>query len=178
MDRFSAYLLIRRGLKRRSSRTQALATEAIMEELAAHAGQPPEHWGVMGLLCQLDHEYAEHNPRVRGKAARQQAELEGLDPAQAQSLERWCQPAPADDRSQLEHALVLADALAAAALERGEGYAPELAAILGHDLDLRRQRGDAAGELMDGALHALGLEAREAARLALAGLRRIEGDLR
>ena len=138
MDRFSAFLLVRRGLKQRESRNLALATEAIMESLAARVGEPPEQWGVVGLLSQLDVEYSEHNPKARGRTARQQAELEGLDPELAQSLERWCQPDLPEDRPQIEHALVLATALAEAALQRGLSSALELdealAASLGRDL--------------------------------------------
>jgi hypothetical protein len=90
VDRFSAYLLIRRYLRRPASRNHALVVEAIMQELAARAGEPGEQWGVLGLLSQLDLEYAERNPRARGVTARQQAELEGLAPEQAACLERWC----------------------------------------------------------------------------------------
>ena len=93
MDRFSAYLLVRRHLKRRSSRNQALAVEAVMEALAVHAEQPQTEWGVLGLLSQLDLEYAEQNPAARGRAASQQARLEGAPEAHARHLERWCRDA-------------------------------------------------------------------------------------
>jgi predicted hydrolase (HD superfamily) len=182
MDRFSAFLLVRRGLKQRESRNLALATEAIMESLAARVGEPPEQWGVVGLLSQLDVEYSEHNPRARGRTARQQAELEGLAPELAQSLERWRQPGPTEDRTMLEHALVLAAALAEAALERGPGPALELdealAASLGRDLELRRQSGAPDDELKDAALEQLGLSSGEAGHLAVQGLLRAAEDLR
>lgn len=184
MDRFSAYLLIRRHLKRPASRNQALAVEAVMEELATRLGQSPERWGVMGMLSQLDLEYAEHNPRARGHVAAEQARLEGLDPGLAECLTRWIEPG-APDRTPLEQALALATWIAAAALEfrerhggPGAGFAAELEAALAHDLRLRRQAGDPRGDLLDEAQQQLGLAEEELARLALAGLRRVEQDLR
>jgi hypothetical protein len=199
MDRFSAYLLIRRFLRRSSSRNRALAIEAIMEELARRAGQPPEAWGVLGLLSQLDLEYAEGNPDARGVTAREQAELEGLDGEEAASLGRWCSSDGGD--TPVEHALILADALAAGALDlptdddvddespedgaaadrpaaRAWLFPDELAARLERELELARQRGDVAGERLDRALEHLGIESRDAGQLALGALRRAAQDLR
>ncbi len=116
MDRFTAFLLIRRFLKHDPSRNHALAVEAIMEELAGHAGSEPASWGVLGLLSQLDLEYAAHNPRARGQRAREQAELEGLAPELAASLARWCSLPPLAEPAQVEDALFLASHLAEAAL--------------------------------------------------------------
>jgi hypothetical protein len=117
VDRFSAYLLVRRFLRRPDSRNQALAVEAIMQELAEHVREAGELWGLLGLLSQLDLEYAERNPRARGVTARQQAELEGLAPEHAICLERWCAPAaPAQPGPPVEDALVVASLLGALAL--------------------------------------------------------------
>jgi hypothetical protein len=173
MDRFSAYLLVRRHLKRPRSRNQALAVEAIMEELAARLDQPGEEWGVLGLLSQMDLEFAEQNPKARGQTASQQAVLEGLDGAAAQHLERWCQPLapepPPGELEPVEHALLLATTLAEEALGSG---------LSAHDLDLRRQRGDALGDCMDAALSKLGLSVDAAAALVESALKRIAQDLR
>jgi len=178
-------LLVRRHLKRPASRNQALAVEAIMEELAGHlkrvveqshrapsaplpSGAPPlpAQWGVLGLLSQLDLEYAEQNARMRGKAARQQAELEGLPAEEAVHLERWCGSEPLD---RVELALALATILAELATE---------AAPSAHDLGLMRERGDERGQRLDQALEQLGLEARQAAEMATTALHRIAQDLR
>jgi hypothetical protein len=45
-----------------------------MEELAGFIGSPRDLWGVLGLLSQIDLEYARNNSLARGKTARQQAE--------------------------------------------------------------------------------------------------------
>jgi hypothetical protein len=126
VDRFSAYLLVRRFLRRPASRNQALAVEAIMQELAAHASEGSELWGLLGLLSQLDLEYAESNPRARGLTARQQAELEGLAPEHAICLERWCAPAAAAQPPPIEDALVVASLLGALALGSSSSEVPDL----------------------------------------------------
>jgi hypothetical protein len=201
MDRFSAYLLLRRFLRRPSSRELALAIEGIMEELADHcAPDQSTEWGILGLLSQLDLEYSARNARVRGATARAQAELEGLAPALARSLESFRGPASSSDARPVEDALVLAEVLGRAALgfeedaledpdeetpdeeapaprarrERSEGFEADLARAL----ELRAGRGDPAGDRLEGALEGLGLDPARAARLALQGLRRAEGDPR
>jgi hypothetical protein len=198
MDRFSAYLLIRRFLRRSSSRNRALAVEAIMEALARRAGQPPEAWGVLGLLSQLDLEYAERNPDARGATAREQAELEGLAGEQAASLARWCSSSDAD--APVELALLVADALAVSALDLPSGddveedepaddeprqgvprawlFPDDLASRLTQELELARQAGDPRGDRLNRALDRLGIEGRDAGQLALAALRRVAQDLR
>jgi predicted hydrolase (HD superfamily) len=182
MDRFSAYLLVRRHLKRPRSRNQALAVEAIMEELAALLDQPREAWGVLGLLSQMDLEYADQNPRARGQTASQQARLEGLDEAAARHLERWCrrlspepEAAPAHALEPVEHALLLATLLAEEALE---ARARDHETLSAQDLDLRRQRGDVLGDGIDAALSELRLPVRAAAELAERAVARIAQDLR
>jgi hypothetical protein len=187
MDRFFAYLLVRRHLKRPASRNQALAVEAIMEELAAHLGHPPEQWGIVGLFSQLDLEYAEHNPKARGRVAEEQARLEGLEPELAKSLGRWSN-LDADARAPLEHALVLAAWLAEAALayrrrHRTEGdpeqpFSEEISAPLSQDLELQSQAGDHRGDLLDESLQQLAVSADSVTRVALNGLRRVAQDLR
>jgi len=176
MDRFTAYLLVRRFLKRPESRNRALATEAIMEELATTLGPAaspaPESWGVLGLLSQLDLEYAEHNLDVRGATAREQAVLEGMDPALADVLASGYEPA--EGAVAIQQALLLADELAGAALERGPGQV----AGLGRELELRRGNGDPRGDRLDQALTALQLSGEQAAALAARALERVAGDLR
>jgi hypothetical protein len=185
MDRFSAYLLVRRFLRTDSARNRALAVEAMMEDLAARLGEPDASvWGLLGLLSQMDLEYAEHNPKARGKTARQQAELEGLSQEAARSLERWCHLASSTEeepRPLLEDALFLADAVGALAWSSpgdDRSFSEEWAESLGQALDLRRQSGDPAGDRLDAALTRLHLEAMEAARLARSSLGRVEQDLR
>lgn len=175
MDRVSAYLLLRRFLKRPASRNLALAVESIMEELASAVGQgEPETWSVMGLLSQLDLEYAEHNPEGRGVAAREQAELEGLDPMLARSLERWPEPGGAAGaggslRPLVEDALAVAVALAGAALEGAGSSLPP---------DVERRMRRAEGERFMEGLERLGLGRDGAARLGARVLSRLEQDLR
>jgi len=181
MDRFSAYLLVRRHLKRPESRNQALAVEAIMEDLGRRRGEPETQWGVLGLLSQLDLEYAEQNPERRGRTAREQSELEGLPAAQSGHLERWCrylQPEadPTTELAPVEHALLAATELAGMVLSRRASDDALLG--LAQELELSRGRGDRRGDDLDRALEALGLAAEDAARLALDALRRVEQDLR
>lgn len=184
MDRFSAYLLVRRHLKRPQSRNQALAAEALMEEFARELGQPQDRWGVLGMLGQLDLEYAEQNPEVRGRTAREQAEMEGIAPHEAEHLERWCghlRPPRQDAASELadvEHALGLATTLAEEALQRTDGECAVSAVSLAHDLELLSQGGDARGDQLDRALDRLSLTAERAAELCVAALQRIAQDLR
>jgi hypothetical protein len=187
MDRFSAYLLVRRHLKRPASRNQALAVEAIMEDLAVHLGQPSEQWGIVGLLSQLDLEYALHNPKARGRVAEEQAQLEGLDPELAQCLGRWADP-NAEKRTPLDHALVLAVWLADAALayrvrhesavDQEQPFSEELCSPLSQDLELQRQAGDPQGDLLDESLQQLAISTERVTRVALAGLGRVAQDLR
>lgn len=187
MDRFSVYLLVRRHLKRPDSRNQALAVEAIMEELATHLGQSSEQWGIVGLFSQLDLEYAEHNPKARGRVAEEQALAEGLDPELAESLRRWSDPT-AQVRTTLDHCLALASWLANAALayrrRHGQGkdqdqpFSDELTSPLCHDLELQCQAGDPQGDLLDEALQRLEISTDNVTRLALAGLERVAQDLR
>jgi predicted hydrolase (HD superfamily) len=185
MDRFTAYLLVRRFLKRPDSRNRALATEAIMEELATTlgpaagtaeaaglGGPAPESWGVLGLLSQLDLEYAEHNPDARGVTAREQAVLEGMDPALATMLASWSEPGPS--APPVQQALLLADELAGAALARADG---DLSG-LGRELELRRGGGDPTGERLDQALTALSLDGEQAATLAARALEKVAAELR
>jgi len=180
MDRFSAYLLVRRFLRRPESRNRALAVEVIMEELARGLGPlarpAPESWGVMGLLSQLDLEYGESNPEARGKASRDQALLEGLDQELAESLART--NAPGADL--LANALLVADCLAVMALGRSDpGFSDAtLAPSLARELELRRQTGDAEGDQLDGALSQLRLDSQEVASMAVLGLQRAAEDLR
>lgn len=182
MDRFSAYLLVRRHLKRPESRNQALAVEAIMEDLGRQGGgEPGTPWGVLGLLSQLDLEYAEQNPERRGRTAREQAELEGLPAALSRHLEQWCrhlrpEADPTAALAPVEHALLAATELAAMVLARRESDDALLS--MAQELELSRGRGDRRGDELDRALEALGLTAEDAARLALDALRRVEQDLR
>jgi hypothetical protein len=201
VDRFSAFLLLRRFLRRPPCRELALAIEGIMEELAEHC-RPAETatWGVLGLLSQLDLEYSLHNRKAQGATARAQAELEGLDPALARSLEVFRAPRP-DGAPAHEDALVLAEVLGRAALgqddealelaveregdeapapprPRGARFPDALAAELARRLELSSGRGDAAGDRLDAALAGLGLDPARAAALALRALRRVEADLR
>jgi predicted hydrolase (HD superfamily) len=185
LDRFSVFLLIRRHLQRRSSRNQALATEAIMEDLAAHLGEQAEHWGVMGLLSQLDLEYAQHNPEIRGASAAQQAEMEGLKPDEASHLRRWClldhgQQSEALAFAAVEQALFLASFLAEQALVHNErGFDDEAVThSLGHDLELARQNGDPRGDRLDQALSQLGIDTMQASRITFDALQRVAQDLR
>jgi hypothetical protein len=190
IDRFSAYLLIRRFLKRPDSRNQALAVEAIMEELAGRRGQSRSDWGIVGMLSQLDLEYTEQNPHARGRTARQQAETEGLTPEEAAPLERWCaswinpqeegllsrdeEPAP------LEDALVLATMAAEGALGRDDYRAVDesTAAALSHDLQLRSQQGDRLGDRIDEALQRMSIDAAEIGELTVVALQRVAEDIR
>ena len=184
MDRFSAYLLVRRHLKHTESRNQALAVEAIMEGIAEHQGQTAQRWGVLGLLSQLDLEYAEQNPEARGCTARQQAELEGMPPQEATHLERWCQHLrrhagdAVDELAAVEWALVAATVLAEETLPRPDWDTEATIRALSHDLELMRQRGDARGNQLDNALDRLSLTEDAAAQLCVAALRRIAQDLR
>ena len=179
MDRFSAYLLVRRHLKRSGSRNQALAVEAIMEEVAAHLEQPSPPWGVLGLLSQLDLEYAEQNPEVRGRTASEQALLDGLPEADARRLVRCFSPLQAhrDDETleQVELALLGSTLIAEEALGHDRERPAE---SLAHDLELLRQRGDPRGNALDRALTELQLTAGEAAEKATVALQRIAQDLR
>ena len=175
MDRFAAYLLVRRFLKQPESRNRALAAEAIMEELAsevAAAGQQSASWGVLGLLSQLDSEYAEHNPKARGFAARDQAVLEGLDPVLAGHLVS-CRD-PAHDPSALEAALLVADHLASAALAAERRNAEGLAG----ELELQRGYGDPNSDLLDRAMSVLQMTGAQAAMVAMRALERVAEDLR
>lgn len=113
MDAFSAYLLVRRFLGKPESRRRARHVGAIMEALAESLGHAVEDWRVLGLLSQLDWESAADNPEVRGKLAREQAELEGLDPALALSLEYcWQTDPPRGELPSHVYGLKIADALA------------------------------------------------------------------
>jgi predicted hydrolase (HD superfamily) len=181
MDRFSAYLLVRRHLKRSASRNQALAVEAIMEEIGRRRGEPAEQWGVLGLLSQLDLEYAEQNPQARGRTAREQAELEGLASPQGQHLERWCRHVRPDadpgELATVEQALLLATVLAEACLAKEEA-SDEAVPSLARELELMLGRGDRRGEELDRAIDALELTTSEAAVAAVNAMQRIAQDLR
>lgn len=179
MDRFSAYLLVRRHLRRPDSRNQALTVEAVMEQIASHLDQVPHRWGVLGLLSQLDLEYSEQNPGTRGVTARQQAELEGLDPSEAIHLERWCRhlrqapgPRAADALAPVELGLLLSTILAEHLQPGGSKRS------LAHDLELMRGRGDTEGNHLDLTLDQLGIEVEAAAEIMLEALNRIAQDLR
>lgn len=188
MDRFSAYLLVRRHIKRPENRNQALVAEAIMEELAARLGQSQADWGVMGLLSQLDLEYTAQNPAARGRTARQQAELEGLAPEETAPLESWCRhlaPPSFEGLEQLappEPTLLEAGLLVASTMAEGMlARTPERRAAaesLAHDLQLMSQQGDALGDALERALSRLALEPQVVAELSVAALGRIEQDLR
>lgn len=184
MDRFSVFLLVRRHLQRRSSRNQALAVEAIMEDLASHLGERAEHWGVMGLLSQLDLEYAEHNPEIRGTSAAQQAEMEGLQPDEARHLRRWClldhgPTSEAPTFAAVEQALFLASYLVEQALVHNNRSLDDEAAphSLSHDLQLARQNGDPRGDRLDQALAQLGIDELQASRITFVALQRVAQDL-
>jgi hypothetical protein len=188
MDRFSAYLLVRRHIKRPENRNQALVAEAIMEELAARLGQPQGVWGVMGLLSQLDLEYTAQNPAARGRTARQQAELEGLAPEKSAPLEGWCRhlaPPSFEGLEELappEPTLLEAGLLVSTSVaENILGRTPERRAAvesLAHDLRLTSEQGDALGDALDRALSRLALDPQTVAELSVAALQRIEQDLR
>lgn len=180
MDRFSAYLVVRRHLRWPRSRNRALLAEAVMEQLAAHLGQPAQPWGVVGLLSQIDLEYARANPDARGGAAAQQARLEGLDEAATGALARWVELDAYEDASALERALVVADAAAAAALGEPDAARPDMppGARLVRELELARGSGDAAARRLDAALSGLQINGDELANLVQRALRLVEQDLR
>jgi hypothetical protein len=182
MDRFTAYLLVRRFLRQRASRNQALVVEAIMEELAVRHGAPAAVWGLLGLLSQLDLEYAQTNPDARGRTAGEQARLEGLEADLAGHLDRWHDLDPRAAYAPVEDALFLATTITQCALDR----VPDVRALAAEPAreswcqDLRRCRaaGDPSGDRLDGALSRLVLAEAEAARLATAALRRVAAELR
>jgi predicted hydrolase (HD superfamily) len=153
MDRFAAYLLLKRLLRDAAHRRRARIVASAMERLAARLGHPEEEWAAMGLLMHLDIALTAQNPEARGRVARELAEVEGLSPRLGETLERWA--AAVDDPRPLEHALRLCDRLA----EHAE------VSDLPKEIELLRQRGDAAGDRLDAALEELGLSAEEASEL-------------
>jgi predicted hydrolase (HD superfamily) len=122
LDAFNAYLLVRRFLRQPESRRRARRVAALMEAMAealpevdpkVDNGKVRDTWSVLGLLSQLDWESAADNPEARGRLAREQAELEGLDADLAKSLEVcWQTDFPQQDFPKHVHALRIADALA------------------------------------------------------------------
>jgi predicted hydrolase (HD superfamily) len=153
MDRFSAYLLLKRLLRDPAHRRRARIVAGTMERIAARLAQPEEAWGVMGLLAHLDVAFTAQNPEARGRVARELAEVEGLGPEVGATLERWA--AEVANPTPLEHALRLCDRL----VDHAELADPAA------ELELLRQQGDTLGARLDEALTALGLSAASACAL-------------
>ncbi len=180
MDRFSAFLLTRRHLKEPSSRNRAVIVESIMELLAQRLGYSPNTWSLLGLLSQLDLEYSRFNPICRGKTARQQAELEGLDPDLAQSLERWCMPeSAAQGHTTLEKALFLAEHLAFSIIDfHGQNRGAAWKSFDFQEIEPYQAPECIKAREIDKILQDLQINVREAAQLAANALKRVAEELR
>ncbi len=158
MDRFTAYLLLKKLVRDPETRHRARVAEHAMAQLATELEQDANSWAMMGLLLFLDRPDLQHNTRVaRGVVARQQAEVDGLPAELGAALERCWQPV--DEPTLLEDALRLVDWLVE---HSGEGQAPELA----RQLHRQRQSGSPDGDRIDEALDRLALANERAVQIA------------
>jgi len=66
MTRDEALNLLNTHIQAPTLRNHCLATEAIMQRLAARLGEDEQFWGILGLLHDLDFEYTRDDPAAHG----------------------------------------------------------------------------------------------------------------
>jgi len=166
LDRFLLFVILRNQVSDRAHVRRALATEAVMEELAPLAGLDVEHSRLAGLGSGIDAQWCVSNPARRGEIAEEYLLTEGAPEGVADAV-RQCSCEPDASRlSELAALLVVADALV------GEIYA-ELAEISLDEL----QPTMAASHRAIECLARVGIEPQVAAEGALAAMRRVREDL-
>jgi len=78
LTRQEAFSLVKKNVSKRNVIFHMLAVEAIMRSAARHFGEDEEHWGLIGLLHDIDYEKTERTPEKHGLLAEEM--LKGLVP--------------------------------------------------------------------------------------------------
>jgi putative nucleotidyltransferase with HDIG domain len=81
IPRDRAVELLHQHIEADSLRKHCLATEAILRRLAAHFGEDPDAWGIVGLLHDLDFERTKDTPDQHGRRTAEILRAEGIDEA-------------------------------------------------------------------------------------------------
>ena len=106
-----AILLLEQKLKSVNLRKHCLAVEAIMGELASHFGEPQENWKLSGLLHDVDYEETQDRIHLHSQMASEWLLGEGFPPAVAHAVLVHNQAHGVTAETQMERALIYADAL-------------------------------------------------------------------
>lgn len=185
LTRFELAVVVRVQVSDLAVLRHYLAVEAAMEELADAIDLDRDLAAMTGFGAAIDAQLCAHNPDRRGEVAAEMLRTEGADPAVIDAVVA-ARKQPADALEPLAAALLVADALVAAALSlaleddgedgdpldelspRGIAVAVALAAR-------RAPEGDAARALA--AVAALGMDMDRAAALTLQAVRRVRADL-
>lgn len=117
MLRIEAYLLLRHRVRDFSLRQRSLATEALMEDLAARLGQQVLEWALAGLLSEVDAEFSAQNPASRARTAADILEAAGAPAAVIDAVSALHRP-DAEDRPLSARALWAAHAAVALVLHQ------------------------------------------------------------
>ena len=80
MNREEAMDLLRSYVKNEKMIAHCLASEAVLRALAERLGEDPDHWGLAGLLHDLDVELTDADPRVHAMEGAKILESKGISP--------------------------------------------------------------------------------------------------
>ncbi len=80
MERKEALGLLKTHVKNDKMIAHCLASEAVMRALANRLGEDPDHWGLAGLLHDVDVEITGADPRVHAMEGARMLEAKGLPP--------------------------------------------------------------------------------------------------
>ena len=97
MNRFDAFLLLRRRVRDRELVKRCLAVEALLEDLAMRLEGRSEEWGLAGLLHEVDCEFTESNPGSKGTVAADIVRSDGGPAQVVRALMDFRRPGPHED---------------------------------------------------------------------------------
>ena len=80
MNRTDALDLLKSYVKNEKMIAHSLASEAVMRALAERLGEDPDHWGLAGLLHDVDVEITNADPRVHAMEGAKLLEQKGIAP--------------------------------------------------------------------------------------------------
>ncbi len=86
MNRTDALDLLKSHVKNEKMVAHCLASEAVLRALAARLGEDPDHWGLAGLLHDIDVEITDADPVTHAMEGARLLERHGLDPELVEAI--------------------------------------------------------------------------------------------